>query len=69
MSSLINSDFEDFAGSKDFKAVLKTKLDSKKYQAVLKIYQLRNRAVKASNGIGRFTTLGCQTQKKDLYYF
>mgnify|MGYP000193756361 CR=1 FL=1 len=46
MSSLINSDFEDFAGSKDFKAVLKTKLDSKKYQAVLKSHHYETELLK-----------------------
>jgi polyphosphate kinase 2 (PPK2 family) len=46
MSSLINSDFEDFAGSKDFKALLKTKLDSKKYQAVLKSHHYETELLK-----------------------
>lgn len=46
MSSLINSDFEDFVGSKDFKALLKTKLDSKKYQSVLKNHHYETELLK-----------------------
>ena len=46
MSSLINSDFEDFAGSKDFKALLKAKLDSNKYQAVLKSHNYETELLK-----------------------
>jgi polyphosphate kinase 2 len=38
MSKLIHSDFEDFAGSDAFKAVIKSKLGPKKYQKLLNSY-------------------------------
>ena len=38
MSKLIHSDFEDFAGSDAFKAVIKSKLGHKKYQKLLNSY-------------------------------
>ena len=41
MAYLNHSDFENFTGSKEFKAILKSKLDVKKYQKILKghVYQ------------------------------
>ena len=41
MTYLNHSDFKNFAGSKEFKAILKSKLDVKKYQKILKghVYQ------------------------------
>jgi len=39
MASLIRSDFENFAGSEEFKDILKSKLDQKKYQKILKSHQ------------------------------
>ena len=39
MASLIHSDFENFAGSEEFKGILKSKLDQKKYQKILKSHQ------------------------------
>ena len=39
MASLIHSDFENFAGSDEFKDILKSKLDQKKYQKILKSHQ------------------------------
>lgn len=38
MSKLTNSDFEEFAGSDAFKAILKSKLGPKKYQKLLNSY-------------------------------
>tara|TARA_B100001109_G_C18840575_1_gene464139 strand:- start:205 stop:1059 length:855 start_codon:yes stop_codon:yes gene_type:complete len=39
MASLIHSDFENFSGSEKFKDILKSKLDQKKYQKILKSHQ------------------------------
>ncbi len=39
MSKLIHSDFEDFAGSDEFKAIIKSKLGTKKYQKLLNSYK------------------------------
>ena len=39
MASLIHSDFENFSGGEEFKDILKSKLDQKKYQKILKSHQ------------------------------
>lgn len=39
MANLNHSDFKNFAGSKEFKAILKSKLDVKKYQKILKSHE------------------------------
>ncbi len=46
MSKLIHSDFEDFACSDAFKAVIKSKLDSKKYQKLLNTYNYETELLK-----------------------
>ena len=46
MSKLTNSDFEEFAGSDAFKAVIKSKLDSKKYQKLLNTYNYETELLK-----------------------
>ena len=46
MATLTTSDFENFAGSKTFKAVLKSKLQTKKYQKVIKLYQYETELLK-----------------------
>ena len=46
MSKLIHSDFEDFAGSDAFKAVIKSKLDPKKYQKLLKSFNYETELLK-----------------------
>jgi polyphosphate kinase 2 len=46
MSKLIHSDFEDFAGSDAFKVVVKSKLDSKKYQKLLNTYNYETELLK-----------------------
>ena len=46
MSKLTNSDFEEFAGSDAFKAVMKSKLDPKKYQKLLKSFNYETELLK-----------------------
>ena len=46
MSKLTNSDFEEFAGSDAFMAVVKTKLDPKKYQKLLKSFNYETELLK-----------------------
>ena len=46
MSKLTNSDFEEFAGSDAFKAVIKSKLDPKKYQKLLKSFNYETELLK-----------------------
>ena len=46
MATLTTSDFENFASSKNFKAVLKSKLQTKKYQKVIKLYQYETELLK-----------------------
>lgn len=46
MSKLIHLDFEDFAGSDAFKVVVKSKLDSKKYQKLLNTYNYETELLK-----------------------
>ena len=46
MATITNSDFENFGGSKNFKAVLKSKLQPKKYQKVIKLYQYETELLK-----------------------
>jgi polyphosphate kinase 2 len=46
MAYLNHSDFKNFAGSKEFKAVLKSKLDVKKYQKILKSHEYQTELLK-----------------------
>jgi polyphosphate kinase 2 len=46
MSKLTNSDFEEFAGSDAFKAVIKSKLDPKKYQKLLNSFNYETELLK-----------------------
>ena len=46
MSKLTNSDFEEFAGSDAFMAVIKSKLDPKKYQKLLKSFNYETELLK-----------------------
>lgn len=46
MSKLINSDFEEFAGSDAFKAVIKSKLDPKKHQKLLNSFNYETELLK-----------------------
>jgi polyphosphate kinase 2 len=46
MAYLNHSDFKNLAGSKEFKAVLKSKLDVKKYQKILKSHEYQTELLK-----------------------
>ena len=46
MSKLTNSDFEEFAGSDAFKAVIKSKLDPKKYQKLVNSFNYETELLK-----------------------
>ena len=46
MSKLTNSDFEEFAGSDSFKAVIKSKLDPKKHQKLLNSFNYETELLK-----------------------
>ena len=46
MTYLNHSDFKNFAGSKEFKAILKSKLDVKKYQKILKSHEYQTELLK-----------------------
>ena len=46
MSKLINSDFEEFAGSDAFKALIKSKLEPKKYQKLLNSFNYETEMIK-----------------------
>ena len=46
MSKLTNSDFEEFAGSDAFKAVIKSKLDPKKHQKLLNSFNYESELLK-----------------------
>ena len=46
MSKLINSDFEEFAGSDAFKALIKSKLEPKKYQKLLNSFNYETELLK-----------------------
>ena len=46
MAYLNHSDFKNFTGSKEFKAILKSKLDVKKYQKILKSHEYQTELLK-----------------------
>lgn len=46
MAYLNHSDFKNFTGSKEFKAILKSKLDVKKYQKILKSHEYQAELLK-----------------------
>ena len=46
MSKLINSDFEEFAGSDAFKALIKSKMEPKKYQKLLNSFNYETELLK-----------------------
>lgn len=46
MAYLNHSDFKNFTGSKEFKAILKSKLDIKKYQKILKSHEYQTELLK-----------------------
>ena len=46
MTYLNHSDFKNFTGSKEFKAILKSKLDVKKYQKILKSHEYQTELLK-----------------------
>ena len=46
MANLNHSDFKNFTGSKEFKAILKSKLDVKKYQKILKSHEYQTELLK-----------------------
>jgi polyphosphate kinase 2 len=69
MAYLNHSDFKNFAGSKEFKAVLKSKLDLKKYQKILKSHEYQTELLKLQTELVDFQQWVAKHKKRVCIIF
>jgi polyphosphate kinase 2 len=69
MAYLNHSDFKNFAGSKEFKAVLKSKLDVKKYQKILKSHEYQTELLKLQTELVDFQQWVAKHKKRVCIIF